>query len=131
MRITYGYMALAVGLVAAAFGDTRFNGRVTDENGGAISGAMILLHWDPAGTTAGLSSNIGIKKDLVLTTDENGSFAAELPSGFYDLFVSATAFTPACRKIRLNGIATSEPGFRLKADPKVVSELGDRIRFKR
>jgi len=116
-----------VGLATVAFGDARFSGAVTDENGGAISGAMILLHWDSAGSTVGLDSNVGIKKDLVLTTDEKGGFAAELPPGFYDLFVSAMAFTPTCRKIRLIGIATAEPTFRLKADPKVSRELGDRF----
>lgn len=74
----------------------------------------------------------GIKKDLVLTTDESGRFAVKLPSGFYDLFVSATAFTPSCRKIRLNGVATSEHRFRLKLDPEVISELrGDRIPSRR
>jgi hypothetical protein len=127
MRITYGYIVLAVGLVAFAFGDTRFSGTVVDENGGAISGATIQLHWDPAGSAVGLDSNVGIKRDLALTTDQNGRFAADLPSGFYDLFVSATAFTPACRKIRLKGAATAESGFRLRVDPKVVSELGYRI----
>jgi hypothetical protein len=123
MTVNYGYILLAVGLAAVAFGDTQFKGTVTDENGGAISGAMILIHWDPAGSAVGLESNVGIKKDLVLTTDEKGRFTAELPSGFYDLFVSATAFTPACRKIRLKGVATTEPGFRLKIDPKVMSEI--------
>ncbi len=114
---TINYIVLAVGLV----------GSVTDENGGAISGAMILIHWDQAGSAVGLVSNVGIKKVLALTTDEKGRFAAELPAGFYDLFVSATAFTPACRKIRLNGTVMSEPRFRLKVDPRVIRELGDRI----
>jgi hypothetical protein len=62
MRVTYGYIVLAVSLAAGAFGDTRVNGSVTDENGGAISGAMILLHWDPAGSAVGLGSDVGIKK---------------------------------------------------------------------
>jgi hypothetical protein len=126
MRITV-YMVLSVALATLAFGEARFSGAVTDESGGAISGAMILLHWDSAGSTVGLDSNVGIKKDLVLTTDEKGGFSAELPPGFYDLFVSAMAFTPTCRKIRLIGIATAEPTFRLKADPKVTRELGDRF----
>jgi hypothetical protein len=126
MRITI-YIVLAVASAAFAFGDTRFSGTVTDENGGGISGAMVLLHWDPAGSAVGLDSNVGIKADLVLTTDKKGTFAAELPPGFYDLFVSAMAFTPACRKIRLTGIAASEPKFRLKPDPKVTKELGERI----
>jgi hypothetical protein len=126
MRITI-YIGLAVGLAAAAFGDERLNGTVTDENGAAISGAMILLHWDSAGSTVGLKSNVGIEKDLVLTTDQKGSFVAELPSGFYDLFVSASAFSPSCRKIRLNDSATSELRFELKVDPTVTKELGFRI----
>ena len=62
MRTACGYIVLALGLVAVAFGDTRFNGTVTDEHGGAISGAMILLHLDPAGSAVGLKSNVGIKK---------------------------------------------------------------------
>ncbi len=128
MRIAI-YIGLGVGLAAVAFGDAQLNGTVTDESGAAISGAMILLHWDPAGSKVGLKSNVGIEKDLVLTTDQKGNFVAELPPGFYDLFVSAMAFTPACRKIRLNNTATSEPRFELKADPLVLRELGDPIVF--
>jgi hypothetical protein len=71
MRITV-YMMLSVGLATVALGDARFSGAVTDESGGAIAGAMILLHWDSAGSTVGLDSNVGIKNDLVLTTDEKG-----------------------------------------------------------
>jgi hypothetical protein len=88
---------------------------------------MVLIHWDPAGSTVGLDSNVGIRRDLVLTTDHRGGFAAELPSGFYDVFVSATAFTPTCRKIRLKGAAHSKFRFRLAVDPNVVSELGDKF----
>jgi hypothetical protein len=124
-------IALCLALAVAAFGETKVTSTVTDESGAAISGAMILIHWDSAGSTVGLNTNVGIKKDLVLTTDARGNFSVELPPGFYDLFVSAMAFTPACRKIRLKGAATSEVRFRLAVDPKVTQELGDRISGKR
>jgi hypothetical protein len=128
---TISYIALGLAFAAVAFGETRVTGTVTDESGAAISGAMIPIHWDSAGITVGLRSNIGIRKDLVLTTDARGSVSVELPPGFYDLFVSAMAFTPTCRKIRLNAVATSEFRFRLAVDPKVIQELGDRISGKR
>jgi hypothetical protein len=105
----------------------RRSAALTDECGAAISGAMLLFHCDPAGSEVGLKSNVGIKKDLVLTTDQKGNFVAELPPGFYDLFVSAMGFTPSCRKIRMNDTATSEARFELKADPLVGKELGSRI----
>ncbi len=124
-------IVLLVGLATVAFGQARFSGTVTDENGGAIPGAFVLLHWDSAGSTVGLNSNVGMKTDLVLATDEKGRFVAEVPPGFYDLFVSAMAFTPMCRKIRLNGIATTQPTFRMKVDPKVTMELGDRVLLRR
>src|SRR5215475_8798307 len=85
----------------AGFGETPFKGTVTDSSGAAISGAMVLVHWDSAGSTVGLTTNIGIKKDLIIKTDEKGSFTADLPWGFYDVFFSAMAFTPTCRKIRV------------------------------
>jgi hypothetical protein len=76
---------------------------VTDSSGGAIRGAMVLVHWDSAGSTVGLNSSVGIKQDLILTTDARGSVSADLPPGFYDVFFSAMAFTPVCQKIRVNG----------------------------
>jgi len=121
------YIALCLAFAAVAVGATRVTGTVTDDSGAVIPRAMILVHWDSAGSAVGLDSNVGIKKDLVLTTDARGSVSIELPSGFYDLFVSAMAFTPACRKIRLNGAATSKISFRLAVDPKVTRELGDRF----
>ena len=50
-----------------------------------------------------LNDNTGIKDDITLTTDSNGKFSLELPPGFYDVFVTATAFTPRSDKIRLKG----------------------------
>src|SRR3569833_341167 len=106
-------IALCLALAIVAIGETKVTSTVADESGAAISEAMILIHWDSAGSTVGLGSYVGIMNDLVLTTDSRGNVSVELPPGFYVLFVSAMAFTPTCRKIRLNGGATSDVRFRL------------------
>ncbi len=124
---TIFYLLLAVPSATALFGDTPFRITVTDVSNAPISGAMILLHWDPAGSAVGLNSNVGLKEDLVLRTDDKGRVATELPQGFYDLFASAMAFSPSCRKIRLKGVAPSETKIRLAVDPLVIKELGDVI----
>jgi len=75
-----------------------------------------------------LTTNVGIKQDLTLTTDANGSFSAELPSGFYDVLVTATAFSPDCRKIRLNAGQTATFNAKLSVSLIVVKELpGPRV----
>jgi hypothetical protein len=104
------------------FGETLFKGTVTP-----ISGATILVHWDSAGSTVGLVTNVGIKKDLIIKTNEQGGFAADLPSGFYDVFVSAMAFTPSSRKIRI--LRPPAPHFtvRMDVDPLVIKELGTTV----
>jgi hypothetical protein len=119
-------MLVAAMLVASgmAFGEALFKGEVTDINGGAIPGAMIIIHWDSAGSRVGLTSNVGIRKDLIAKADGTGGFAVELPPGFYDVFVSATAFTPACRKIRVTTAPTEILTFRLNLDPLVGKEIG-------
>src|SRR5580704_19046190 len=98
MRFTM--YALTILLAGAALGDSQLNGTVTDEGGNPVPGAMILVHWDPFPSPLGKANNIGIKKDLVLTTDKKGKFTAEVPPGYYDLFVASPGFLPASRKIR-------------------------------
>jgi hypothetical protein len=129
MKIIPCVLAIAWGSVA--FGDVVLTGAVTDKLGGAIPDATIIVRWDHAGSDVGLDSNVGIRKDLILTTDHSGTFAVDLPPGFYDLFVSAASFTPACRKIRLNKAARASLRFRLGVDPLVTEELGDRFPTKR
>ena len=117
---------ITAALVASdmAFGDPLFKGEVTDVEGAVIGGAMVMIHWDSAGSTVGLTTNVGMRKDLIAKTDDKGSFAVELPPGFYDVFVSATGFTPACRKIRVGAAPGNITPFRLGADPLVSKELG-------
>jgi hypothetical protein len=104
-----------------------FKGTVNDSAGGAIPGTLIVVHWDSSGSTVGLSSNVGIKDDLFLKTDTNGSFAIELPPGFYDVFVSIRAFTPVCRKVRIKAGKEFVYNPRLNVDPLVTAELGFKI----
>jgi len=89
-------------LLMSAFASsaTTLSGTVRDSQGAVIPKAHIVIHWDPSGSNY-LGNNVGIKEDITLSTDSNGKFSLELPPGFYDVFVTATAFTPRCDKIRL------------------------------
>jgi hypothetical protein len=96
-------------------------GTVIDSEGAVISKARILVHWDPAGSQVGLKTNVGIKEDREVTTDTNGEFEVCLPWGFYDMFVSAPAFSPYCQKIRVKGDSKSR--IKLNVDHLVSVEL--------
>jgi hypothetical protein len=123
-------------LMVAAFGaapdlpavqSTTLKGTVTDSADAPIPDAYILIHWDSSGSGVGLTSNIGLKSDVVLKSGKDGAYAAQLPPGFYDVFVSAMAFGPACRKVRtVTGKATLYNA-RLEVDASVTAELGDRL----
>src|SRR5262249_61777250 len=67
-------------------------------------------YWDEAGSNY-LNDYTGIKADITLRTDSNGKFSPELPPGFYDIFVTATAFTPRCDKIRVQSDYSRESAF--------------------
>jgi hypothetical protein len=128
MGVKAGILALVIAaftLAAPAGAQTHLTGTVRDSAGGAISGVHIFIHWDPSGSEVGLTTNVGIKQDLTVTTDANGSFSAELPPGFYDVLVSATAFSPDCRKIRLKARETVTYDAKLNVSPLVSQELGD------
>jgi hypothetical protein len=126
MKIITVVVALLV-ISGVSFADALVKGEVTDSSGSAIGGAMLMIHWDSAGSTVGLTTNVGIKNDLVTKTDNNGKFAVELPPGFYDVFVSAMAFTPACQKLRVRAVPTNAATFRLSVDPLVGRELGTEV----
>jgi hypothetical protein len=110
---------------APVWAQTHLSGMVRDSEGAVISGAHIFIHWDPSGSEVGLTTN---KQDLTVTTDDNGSFSAELPPGFYDVLVTATAFSPDCRKIRLKAGQTATFNAKLNVSLIVVKELpGPRV----
>jgi hypothetical protein len=98
-------------------------GTVRDSEGAVISGAFVIVHWDSSGSGVGLESNVGLSEDVRLQTDKLGAYSVDIPPGFYDVFISATAFSPSCRKVRIrsDGISTFDP--KLKLDPLVSKEL--------
>ena len=102
-------------------------GVITDSEGAAIRKAHIFVHWDQSGAHVGLESNVGVKQDLTLETDEKGQFTVDLSPGFYDVFVSATAFSPDCRKILVKPGETAIYNAKLNMDPVVAKEIGDKF----
>ena len=125
MRII-AYLTLSLAFYSPAFSET-LKGTVNDSAGSPIAGTLIVVHWDSSGSAVGHSGNQGIKDDLFLKTDAYGRFAAELPPGFYDVFVSSRAFTPVCRKVRIKVGATFVYDPRLSVDPLVIQEIGDTV----
>jgi hypothetical protein len=119
-------LILAVTTPAITSGET-LRGSAKDSLDASISGALVLVHWDPAGSTVGLTSNIGIKADLSIRTKNDGTFSIDLPPGFYDVFVAATAFSPTCRKIRMQVGKGQEITLHLNVDPLYLAEMGDRF----
>ena len=104
-----------------------FKGTVTDSEGAAIRHARVYVHWDDSGAGVRLRSNLGIRQDLSVETNQRGEFTVELPAGFYDVFVSANAFTPQCRKLRVRSGETATFSPKLIADPVVTKELGNQF----
>lgn len=108
---------------------TGIKGTVEDVHGVAVSAGLkprVLVHWDASGSHIGLKSNVGIRRDIVVDTDSTGRFLVELPPGFYDIFVSAFAFSPACRKVRVRSGEVIIFDAKLRPDPLVSKELADR-----
>jgi hypothetical protein len=60
-----------------------------------------------------------------------GEFAIELPPGFYDVMISANAFSPECHKMRIHANEFALDNVKLKADPLITKELGDIVSRKR
>jgi hypothetical protein len=95
------------------------SGTIRDSEGAVISGARITVH--PDSSFSGLKDNA----DMVVSSDKNGQFTLKVAPGFYDVFVSAPAFSPRCTKVR---VREAEPAIympRLPADPLVIKERGD------
>jgi len=98
------------------------SGTVRDYEGAVISNAYVIVHWDTSGSNY-LKDNLGIKQDIAATTDSNGHFSVDLPLGFYDVFVTAMAFTPHCDKVRLKDKGTKTYEVKLRVSPLTSKEL--------
>lgn len=98
------------------------SGVVRDSEGAVIAKAHVVIHWDSSGSNY-LKDNIGINEDITATTDSNGEFSADLPAGFYDVFVSAISFSAHCDKIRLKDNQSKKYEAKLKVSPVTSKEL--------
>ena len=98
----------------------RLTGTVKDAMGAVLPNAYIVIHPDPAGMMNG-----DPRKTITARSDKSGAFDAEVESGFYDVCVMAMAFTPECKKIRVQQGHSMKVGFWLKVSTLVTSELGD------
>jgi hypothetical protein len=116
-RLSFLFLLSALATSAATL-----SGTVRDRSGAVIASAHIVVHWDASGSNY-LKDNIGVKQDVTLTTDSNGHFSIDLPPGFYDIFVSATAFSPSCEKVRIKREETKNLDARLKLSPVTSKEL--------
>jgi hypothetical protein len=129
MRLTI--ITLVFFLVASSTSATSqqsvITGTISDSEGAAIKNARVLIHWDPSGSTVGLTDNIGTKQDVIVVTDERGQYSATVPPGFYDLFVTAMAFTPVATKVRVKEGQHASFNAKLRADRLVTKELGTPI----
>lgn len=107
---------------AAATHGSTLSGTVRDSEGAVIANARVTAHWDAAGSNY-LGDNTGNNEDVTATTDSSGHFSIELPPGFYDVFVTAHAFTPHCEKIRLKVKQTLAYDVELKVSPLTSKKL--------
>jgi hypothetical protein len=98
------------------------SGTVRDSEGAVVSNAHVIVHWDSSGSNY-LKDNLGIKQDIAATNDSSGHFSLELPPGFYDVFVTAMAFTPHCDKVRVKDREARNYEVKLKVSPVTSKEL--------
>ena len=120
---TFLVLLIFSGSPVSAASMSGISGTIRDSEGAVIANARVLIHWDPAGSKVGLSDNVGIESDITVATNGDGEYTASVPPGFYDVFVSSMAFSPAAAKIR---VKRDKPGTwspRLKVDPLVSREL--------
>jgi len=83
-----------------------------------------MLGWSFTGIpSGGAVGYLGLKQDVIVVTNSSGFYSADVPAGFYDVFVSAPAFTPIAAKVIVKEQnATFNP--KLYVDPLVSKEIG-------
>jgi hypothetical protein len=126
VRLSACMLAVVLLVSAAPVGNAKLSGKVTDSHGATIPGAYLILHWDPSGSDVGLDSNIGLRQDLNVRVDKTGGYSADVPPGFYDVFVSSPAFEPNCRKVRLRSGESQTFNPKLTVSLLVSKELADK-----
>jgi hypothetical protein len=126
VRLLVCFAAVVLLVSANTPNQEKLSGRVTDSHGVTISDAYLIVHWDASGSDIGLNSNVGLREDLSVRLDKTGVYSVEVPSGFYDVFVSAPAFEPYCRKVRLRSGESQTLNPKLTVSLLVSKELADR-----
>ncbi len=100
MKLTFALLfslLLFLTPVASTSANGVLSGQVRDVVEGAPVGrAYVLIH--PSGWG----------RDIHVTTERDGKFSAELPPGFYDVFVTAVGFAPTCSKVRVRAGQTTK-----------------------
>jgi len=99
-----------------------FRGEVLDSEGAVIADAHVIVHMDRLGRTAQNTLN-----DILPTVDKLGRFSLQLSAGFFDVCVMDDAFSPVCQKILIRPGETISRKIRLKVDPEVAKQIGDRV----
>jgi hypothetical protein len=122
-RIMTGMVLLLCASFVGAEQQSAITGQIVDSESAAIANARVIVHWDSSGSTVGLADNIGIRQDVIVTTNAEGRYSAGVPAGFYDVFVSAMAFTPTASKVRVKRGQHTTHNSMLRADPLVSREL--------
>ena len=93
----------------------------------ASSGALIMIHWDSAGSTVGLADNVGITKDLVTKTE--ATVGSQLNYSLVSTMISCPlGIHPNIPKLRVRTVPAKPATFRLNVDSLVGKELGMQIR---
>ena len=114
------FAVVSLFIVASAVAqNSSVKGVVVDPAGVPISRAFVMFHTDA------LKPENPIQYDLTLRTDKQGRFSADLPPGFYDLFIGAGDFEPDCQEMRTRIGPPQELTIVLKLDPQYVKEHGD------
>jgi hypothetical protein len=117
--LLFAGLSLLFGFTAFSADPGTLSGTVMDEQGAAIPNGHVIVHWDSAGLD-GVTDNIGVRNDEIVTTSPTGHFSLELPPGVYDVFVTAPGFSPHCEKLTLKAQGTHRYEVRLKVSRMIT-----------
>jgi hypothetical protein len=119
-------IVIAVALIfisgISAESQSAVRGRVASSEGAVIVKARVLVHWDSSSTV--LDTKSSPIEDVSVVTDNKGEYTAEVPAGFYDVFVSAPFFTPIAAKVIVKEHQQAKFDAKLYLDPQVSKEVG-------
>jgi hypothetical protein len=95
----------------------RFRIVVVDSEGAEVGKAHAILHADSPAVDP-------VFPDRILDMDVHEKINLSVPDGFYDLCIMSSGFSPACRKILMQG-HDAKFVLRLKVSGEMVEHLGD------